>query len=300
MTTLSLKKFLPNQNKVGCVEFHPVQPWVVIVDKNNVVHVWNWASGEVIYAAQYGSGDEHFAQQHALQRLAEMDPAYFGDRSVPRDTPTRTGTGRVRVARFVDADTLYWERSRQLTMIRRIVDDSLDSRGVGLQRGQRWIVVVCDNKVLFVELQSLRTREIPKQALEGKTPNTVEVLVSPASSSMAGEPVVAIGCTDGSVRLFSLLKLKPVGKLVHKTSTVSVLRVVYLDNASVRLVGGYSDGPLAVWDPLPPRRKDVESSAPMSPAVVAKGHESEVTDIIVVPGMSNSGLGKVFSIGERH
>ena len=58
---------------------------------------------QVVHAAQYGGVDEASIQQQALQKMAEQDPAYFGERSASREPLSKTHTGRVRLARFLDA-----------------------------------------------------------------------------------------------------------------------------------------------------------------------------------------------------
>lgn len=67
---------------------------------------------------------------------------------------------------------------------------------------------MCENKVVMHEMISHRTREIPKLALEGKGPVSVASLVGPSGSNIRGEPILAVGCADGCIRLINFASLK--------------------------------------------------------------------------------------------
>ena len=93
--------------------------------------------------------------------------------------------------------------------------------------------------------------------------------------------------------------LQLIGKLTHKSSGINTLCTVYLDSNSVRLAAGMIDGPVVVWDPFPPRIKDPAAMMAIPPVVVSKGHEGEVMGMAVVPGMTESGVGKLFTVGRQ-
>ena len=97
-----------------------------------------------------------------------------------------------------------------------------------------------------------------------------------------------------------VLPLQFIGKLTHKSSGVTALCTVYLDSNSVRLAAGFMDGPVVVWDPFPPKAKDPAPTVTMAPSVVSKGHEGDVMGMSVVPGMTESGLGKLFTVGGQN
>lgn len=68
--------------------------------------------------------------------------------------------------------------------------------------------MVCDNKLVLHEMLSHNSREISKVALEGKSPTTVATLTGPHGSSLRYEPILALGCSDGAIRLVSFSTLR--------------------------------------------------------------------------------------------
>lgn len=72
----------------------------------------------------------------------------------------------------------------------------------------RWLLVVCDNKVVMHEMISHRTREIPKLSFEGKAPVCISCLAGPHGPNQRGEPILAVGCADGCIRTISFSSLK--------------------------------------------------------------------------------------------
>ena len=49
--SMHVRAFLPTQEKVRQVEFHPVQPWIATATKDEHVCVWDWHSQQVICVA---------------------------------------------------------------------------------------------------------------------------------------------------------------------------------------------------------------------------------------------------------
>lgn len=82
---------------------------------------------------------------------------------------------------------------------------------------RRLLVVVCENKVLLHDLNTRKPYEVPRAALDGKSPTCVSFLFrggkhapggQPDANSLMTSPVLAIGCSDGAVRLLHLATLR--------------------------------------------------------------------------------------------
>lgn len=52
---LQIKAVRSSKEKVDIVEFHPVQPWLAVVDRLSNVTVWNYESNEVGFVVLAGS-----------------------------------------------------------------------------------------------------------------------------------------------------------------------------------------------------------------------------------------------------
>eukprot|EP00882_Tetradesmus_deserticola_P013491 GHRQ01014323.1.p1 GENE.GHRQ01014323.1~~GHRQ01014323.1.p1 ORF type:complete len:313 (+),score=121.23 GHRQ01014323.1:1162-2100(+) len=94
---------------------------------------------------------------------------------------------------------------------------------------RRLLVVVCENKVLLHDSNTRKPYEVPRATLDGKAPTCACFLFRggkhtpggrPDADNLMASPVLAIGCSDGVVRLLHLATLRVIGKLVgnHKAS----------------------------------------------------------------------------------
>lgn len=78
-------------------------------------------------------------------------------------------------------------------------------------------MVVCENKVLLYDLNTRKPYEIARTVLDNKTPTCVCFLFKggqyapggqPDADNLMTSPVLAIGCSDGVVRLLHLATLR--------------------------------------------------------------------------------------------
>eukprot|EP00200_Dunaliella_tertiolecta_P012552 CAMPEP_0202375576 /NCGR_PEP_ID=MMETSP1127-20130417/6232_1 /ASSEMBLY_ACC=CAM_ASM_000462 /TAXON_ID=3047 /ORGANISM="Dunaliella tertiolecta, Strain CCMP1320" /LENGTH=1080 /DNA_ID=CAMNT_0048973105 /DNA_START=121 /DNA_END=3360 /DNA_ORIENTATION=- len=227
----NLRQFFPSNDKVRHLELHPTQPWLATASKSDVVTIWDWSSRQVYQQYQLGAmGEEDMCGDADLARLHAKDPLHAVNPSVPTSSTSRSATGKVREVRFFDQDVAQAHLTAQhlySTGPCRPAPNIQDAAKLG---ARRLLVVVCDLKVLLYELGSKHVREVPKAVLEGKSAQCCAFLLlgGKASSSQDSPllpcPVLALGCTDGIVRMFSLSTLKPVGRLAgaHKSPVVSM------------------------------------------------------------------------------
>lgn len=81
----------------------------------------------------------------------------------------------------------------------------------------RLLVIVCENKLLLYDLNARKPYEVPRTLLDNKTPTCVTFLFrggqyapggQPDADNLMTSPVLAIGCSDGAVRLLHLATLR--------------------------------------------------------------------------------------------
>lgn len=81
----------------------------------------------------------------------------------------------------------------------------------------RLLVVVCENKLLLYDLNTRKPYEVPRTVLDNKTPTCVIFLFrggqyapggQPDADNLMTSPVLAVGCSDGAVRLLHLATLR--------------------------------------------------------------------------------------------
>lgn len=81
----------------------------------------------------------------------------------------------------------------------------------------RLLVVVCENKLLLYDLNTRKPYEVQRAVLDNKAPSCVAFLFRGGRFSPGGQPdpgnlmtspVLAVGCSDGVVRLLHLATLR--------------------------------------------------------------------------------------------
>jgi hypothetical protein len=102
-------------------------------------------------------------------------------------------------------------------------------------QGRRYLIVVCEAKVIVLDLQSSGCKELTKAQLDGKSPCDVSMLYMGGpryrvhgqnERQMMPLPLMAVGLSDGSIRLVALATMQV--RLYHVTACVKhvIVRVV--------------------------------------------------------------------------
>lgn len=231
---LQLRGFSGTRDKVKLVEFHPVQPWIAFADKADNVRVWDWTTQQALHELQLGGADDEGSMEAAINTVPAKDPAFISNPSALSYAPSRTASGKVRQVAFLDPEVAYWQTATQHAMVNGNSTNRPDAVNVHALDGTRLLVVVCENKVLLHDLNTRKPYEVPRAALDGKSPTCVSFLFrggkhapggQPDANSLMTSPVLAIGCSDGAVRLLHLATLRVIGKLVgnHKAAISCLL-----------------------------------------------------------------------------
>eukprot|EP00878_Enallax_costatus_P007526 GHUV01007882.1.p1 GENE.GHUV01007882.1~~GHUV01007882.1.p1 ORF type:complete len:370 (+),score=87.34 GHUV01007882.1:171-1280(+) len=226
---LQLRGFAGTPDKVKLVEFHPVQPWLAFADKSDNVRVWDWTTQQTLHDLQLGGADDEGSMEAAMNTVSVKDTAFVSNPSALSYTPSRVASGKVKQVRFLDSEVAYWQTATQHYMVNGSSTNPPKAANVHALDGTRLLVVVCENKILLYDLNTRKPYEVPRAVLDNKTPTCVTFLFrggqyapggQPDADNLMTSPVLAIGCSDGAVRLLHLATLRVVGKLVgnHKAS----------------------------------------------------------------------------------
>eukprot|EP00878_Enallax_costatus_P029671 GHUV01032212.1.p1 GENE.GHUV01032212.1~~GHUV01032212.1.p1 ORF type:complete len:886 (+),score=247.65 GHUV01032212.1:482-3139(+) len=165
----------------------------------------------------------------AMNTVSVKDTAFVSNPSALSYTPSRVASGKVKQVRFLDSEVAYWQTATQHYMVNGSSTNPPKAANVHALDGTRLLVVVCENKILLYDLNTRKPYEVPRAVLDNKTPTCVTFLFrggqyapggQPDADNLMTSPVLAIGCSDGAVRLLHLATLRVVGKLVgnHKAS----------------------------------------------------------------------------------
>ncbi|XP_020525863.1 uncharacterized protein LOC18438955 isoform X2 [Amborella trichopoda] len=140
------------------------------------------------------------------------------------------------------------------------------SSPVSSTKGRHFLVVCCENKAIFLDLVTMRGRDVPKQDLDNKSLICMEFL----SRSAAGDgPLVAFGSSDGVIRVLSMITWKLVRRYTggHKGS-ISCLMTFLASSGEALLVSGASDGLLVLWS-----ADHIQDSRELVPKLSLKAHD---------------------------
>ncbi|KAH9608331.1 hypothetical protein KSS87_003759 [Heliosperma pusillum] len=241
---LRLRAFRLTNEKIVKIQVHPTHPWLVTSDASDHVSVWNWEHRQVIYELKAGGVDERRLVGAKLEKLAEGE-------SESRGKPTEAiRGGSVKQVSFYDDDVRFWQLWRNRAAAAESpsavshVTSALNSLAPAT-KGRHFLVICCENKAIFLDLVTMRGRDVPKQELDNKSLMCMEFL----SRSTAGEgPLVAFGGSDGVIRVLSMITWKLARRYTggHK-GAINCLMTFIASSGEGLLVSGGSDGLLIMW-----------------------------------------------------
>ncbi|KAK9076951.1 hypothetical protein SSX86_005286 [Deinandra increscens subsp. villosa] len=268
---LRLKAFRPTNDKIVKIQLHPTHPWLVTADASDHVSVWNWEHRQVIYELKPGGVDERRLVGAKLEKLAEGESESKG-----KPTEALRG-GSVRQVSFYDDDVRFWQlwRSRSAAAEPPSAVSQLTSAfnsPAPSTKGRHFLVICCENKAIFLDLVTMRGRDVPKQDLDNRSLICMEFL-SPSASGDG--PLVAFGSSDGVIRVLSMITWKLVRRYTggHKGS-IACLMTFMASSGEALLVSGGSDGLLVLWS-----ADHGQDSRELVPKLSLKAHDGGVVAV---------------------
>lgn len=268
---LKLRAFRPTSEKIVKIQLHPTHPWLVTADSSDNVVVWDWEHRQVMYELKAGGVDQRRLVGAKLEKLAEGE-------AEPKSKPTEAMRGgSVKQVAFYDDDVRYWQAWLHRAAASEApvaVNQQFAHYGGALAstRGRHFLVICCENKAIFLDMVTMRGRDVPKQDLDNRSLLCMEFL----SRFPSGDgPLVAFGGSDGVIRVLSMATWKPVRKYTggHK-GAVSCLMTFLASSGETLLVSGASDGLLVLWS-----ADHVQDSREIAPKLSLKAHDGGVLAI---------------------
>lgn len=266
---LRLKAFRPSSDKIVKIQLHPTHPWMVTADDSDRVSVWNWEHRQVIYELKAGGVDERRLVGAKLEKLAE------GERE-SRGKPTEAiRGGSVKQVTFYDDDVRFWQLWHNRSAAAEAptaVHTSAFSSPAPSTKGRHFLVICCLNKAIFLDLVTMRGRDVPKQELDNKSLHCMEFLYR---SGVGDGPLVAFGASDGVIRVLSMITWKLARRYTggHK-GTISCLKSFMAASGEALLVSGASDGLLIIWS-----ADHGQDSRELVPKLSLKAHDGGVVAV---------------------
>ncbi|XP_074566560.1 uncharacterized protein LOC141823194 [Curcuma longa] len=277
---LRLRAFRQTNSKIVKIQLHPTHPWLVTADESDHVSVWNWEHRQVIYELKAGGVDERRLVGTKLEKLAEGETELKG-----KPTEAIRG-GSVKQVGFYDDDVRYWQhwRNRSAAVEAPTAanqNSSAFNSPVPSTRGRHFLVICCENKAIFLDLVTMRGRDVPKQELDNRSLLCMEFL----SRSATGDgPLIAFGGSDGVIRVLSMITWKLVRRYTggHKGS-ITCLMTFMTSNGEAFLVSGASDGLLILWS-----ADHIHDSRELVPKLSLKAHDGGVVAVELSRVMANA------------
>ncbi|KAL6209059.1 hypothetical protein ACLB2K_020002 [Fragaria x ananassa] len=268
---LRLRAFRPTNEKIVKIQLHPTHPWLVTADASDHVSVWNWEHRQVIYELKAGGVDHRRLVGAKLEKLAEGETDSKG-----KPTEAMRG-GSVKQVNFYDDDVRFWQLWRNRTAAAEAPSAinnvaSPFSSPAPPTKGRHFLVICCENKAIFLDLVTMRGRDVPKQELDNKSLLCMEFL---SRSAVGDVPLVAFGGSDGVIRVLSMMTWKLVRRYTggHKGSIACLMTFVSTSGEAL-LVSGGNDGLLVVWS-----ADHAQDSRELVPKLSIKAHDGGVVAV---------------------
>ncbi|KAF2318307.1 hypothetical protein GH714_004785 [Hevea brasiliensis] len=268
---LRLRAFRPSSEKIVKIQLHPTHPWLVTADASDRVSVWNWEHRQIIYELKAGGVDERRLVGAKLEKLAEGELDSKG-----KPTEAMRG-GSVKQVNFYDDDIRFWQLwcNRSAAAEAPSAVNNVTSAFTSLApstKGRHFLVICCENKAIFLDLVTMRGRDVLKQELDNKSLLCMEFL---CRSTARDGPLVAFGGSDGVIRVLSMITWKLVRRYTggHKGS-ISCLMTFMAASGEALLVSGGSDGLLVLWS-----ADHGQDSRELVPKLSLKAHDGGVVAV---------------------
>ncbi|KAJ9141501.1 hypothetical protein P3X46_032034 [Hevea brasiliensis] len=268
---LRLRAFRPSNEKIVKIQLHPTHPWLVTADASDRVSVWNWEHRQVIYELKAGGVDERRLVGAKLEKLAEGESDSKG-----KPTEAMRG-GSVKQVKFYDDDVRFWQlwHNRSAAAEAPSAVNNVASTFTSPApptKGRHFLVICCENKAIFLDLVTMRGRDVLKQELDNKSLLCMEFL---CKSTSGDGPLVAFGGSDGVIRVLSMITWRLVRRYTggHKGS-IACLMTFMAASGEALLVSGGSDGLLVLWS-----ADHGQDSRELVPKLSLKAHDGGVVAV---------------------
>eukprot|EP00798_Chlamydomonas_sp_ICE-L_P023774 gene23774-9333_t len=242
----------------------------------------------VLQEFQLGGHEEDMLTDVDMCRTHAPDPMFQANPSLKASSSStsRTSTGHVRDVCFLDLDVACNQLSSQHALLAGSGQPMPSANGIKALQGRRLLVAVCESKVMVYDLLTRHVNEIGKITLEGKTPTCVSFLFMPGQAfgsrgtGVMPSPVLAIGCSDGIVRLVQLGSLK--------SGIACVSTFIVPGTSWEQVVVGHSSGSIAAWEPFSHGISSTVSDCTSKSDI--KGHDKDVVGMGLVCVKENAEL----------
>ncbi|OIT38024.1 PREDICTED: uncharacterized protein LOC109239998 [Nicotiana attenuata] len=262
---LRLRAIRPTNDRIVKIHMHPTHPWLVTADASDHVSVWNWDHRQIIYELKPGGVDERRLVGAKLEKLAEGE-------SEPRGKPTEAiRGGSVKQVSFYDDDVRFWQlwHNQSAAAESPAHVTSTFASPAPSTKGRHFLVICCENKAIFLDLVTMRGRDVPKQELDNKS---LLCMVFLSKAAAADGPLVAFGGSDGVIRVLSMITWKLARRYTggHKGAISCLMNFMAASGESL-LVSGGSDGLLVLWS-----ADNALDSRELVPKLSLKAHDGGV------------------------
>nr|XP_009617827.1 uncharacterized protein LOC104110107 [Nicotiana tomentosiformis] len=265
---LRLRAIRPTNDRIVKIHMHPTHPWLVTADASDHVSVWNWDHRQIIYELKPGGVDERRLVGAKLEKLAEGE-------SEPRGKPTEAiRGGSVKQVSFYDDDVRFWQlwHNQSAAAESPAHVTSTFTSPAPSTKGRHFLVICCENKAIFLDLVTMRGRDVPKQELDNKS---LLCMVFLSKAATADGPLVAFGGSDGVIRVLSMITWKLARRYTggHKGAISCLMNFMAASGESL-LVSGGSDGLLVLWS-----ADNALDSRELVPKLSLKAHDGGVVAV---------------------
>ena len=205
-----------NKTKQCCM--HPCQPWIISVDRRQVISVWDYKKKSVLCqkhiselipipkqnesAPSKSSNNAlfHFLRYKSFDGSGSSCSHLDDKESVPvkQQANVQVPTGDVKKVAFADRQAVMFSTGSRLPLSRPSYHN--DSR----------IVILTDNMLIFYDFVSSEVKVLSVNDLGKAQPTSCEIIAN---------NLCAVGCSDGHVRIIDLHTFKLVADLIAHSKT---------------------------------------------------------------------------------
>lgn len=269
-------------NKVHHIDIHPVKPWVLFANRTGQIHLYDYEQNDVLHSFSLNSMYESKREEALLLKVLEKNynnislPDWYDEQLLQPQKP-----GELKSVKLYDDDVIHWklnerEHDSQLIVSERYnkqfervgrslnlsgsvdtpISSPISAGGNSFSKIKPYIpskkpkciVLHTESRVIMLRYDEMSSSvyffdEVRNTQLDKQNIQSIEFLYT--------HPIIALGLSDGTIRLWNYKTKEVSNKIVSTQSKVLKMIAIHKDdslNTYPSLLVSHDNGTINMWN----------------------------------------------------
>ncbi|KAL9656191.1 hypothetical protein ABK040_007808 [Willaertia magna] len=275
-----LSDFYPHL-KIHYCDIHPVKSWVLFADKRGSIYLFDYLQNDMLHSFSLNSMFESKREETNLYRTLDKNfknvqlPYWYDEELFTKNEKI----GDLKAVKFYDEHVEYWKKRQvngfmmyeekndlnHTSSNTRNIHEELDdegntsrsmgtmnslAKGMNMNRPPKCIVLQTDMRIIMMRYDEVSSLmfffdEVKSSQLDNKNITCFDFLYK--------QPIIAIGCSDGSIRFWDYQQRKVINKIILNAHTKPITHMITIQRDDPLskypgLITTSTDGNLIGWN----------------------------------------------------